>query len=266
MVKRRIISTIALFINAVFFSINLKSQVVPLFKPNEIGWELNFSEDLIKNFNSPKAFEACEKVYKLMRSQGRSWDQATLQERKVLSYCHEIKDNVWDIVGSGCSWYCGGGAMDVTASSSLAGQGSNNYDAKNAHDLSFKNAWVEGVEGYGIGENLTYYFSPESPRVTEVIVVNGYVKSESAFVNNSRVKKLRVYYNDQAIGDLILEDVRAEQHFKLGTFGYSDRDDLERLKLKEPWTLKFEILEVYKGAKFEDTAISEIYFDGIDVH
>jgi len=30
--------------------------------------------------------------------------------------------------------------------------------------------------------------------------------------------------------------------------------------------LKFEILEVYKGSKYNDTAITEIYFDGIDVH
>jgi len=32
------------------------------------------------------------------------------------------------------------------------------------------------------------------------------------------------------------------------------------------WTMKFEIIEVYKGTKYDDTAITEIYFDGIDVH
>ena len=32
------------------------------------------------------------------------------------------------------------------------------------------------------------------------------------------------------------------------------------------WKLRFEILEVYPGSKFEDIAISELYFDGIDVH
>ncbi|WP_449508538.1 hypothetical protein [Dawidia soli] len=30
--------------------------------------------------------------------------------------------------------------------------------------------------------------------------------------------------------------------------------------------MKFEILEVYEGAKYDDTVISEIFFDGIDVH
>ena len=30
--------------------------------------------------------------------------------------------------------------------------------------------------------------------------------------------------------------------------------------------MKFEILDVYKGLKYDDVAISEIYFDGLDVH
>jgi len=33
-----------------------------------------------------------------------------------------------------------------------------------------------------------------------------------------------------------------------------------------PLKIKFEILEVYEGDKYKDTAITEIYFDGIDVH
>jgi hypothetical protein len=32
------------------------------------------------------------------------------------------------------------------------------------------------------------------------------------------------------------------------------------------WTLRFEILDVYPGEKYTDTVISELYFDGIDVH
>jgi hypothetical protein len=32
------------------------------------------------------------------------------------------------------------------------------------------------------------------------------------------------------------------------------------------WTLKFEILDVYPGDKYSDTVITELFFDGIDVH
>jgi hypothetical protein len=43
------------------------------------------------------------------------------------------------------------------------------------------------------------------------------------------------------------------------TLGYHD-------ETKPDWTLKFEILEVYPGSSCDDTVISELYFDGVDVH
>lgn len=42
--------------------------------------------------------------------------------------------------------------------------------------------------------------------------------------------------------------------------------ETKQLYAKPGWTLQFEIVAVYPGAKYEDTAITEIYFDGIDVH
>jgi hypothetical protein len=57
---------------------------------------------------------------------------------------------------------------------------------------------------------------------------------------------------------LNLLDTKDDQIPQLGTFGRNtDGSDL---------VLKFEIIEVYKGLKYNDTAITEIYFDGIDVH
>ena len=42
--------------------------------------------------------------------------------------------------------------------------------------------------------------------------------------------------------------------------------DLEKLEKFPKWEIRFEIIEVYKGDKYADTAISELFFDGIDVH
>lgn len=196
----------------------------------------------------------------------KDWDKITSEEQALLEKYCEVYEDIWDIVGGGCSWYCGGGPEEVTASSYLKSQGENNYEPKNAHDLNYKNAWVEGVPGYGIGEFLTYKFTATSPRITEIIVVNGYVKSETAYQNNSRVKKLKVYLNDKPYAILNLEDKIANQGFKVEPIGNNDRKDWDVLKTKPDWTLKFEILEVYKGLKYDDVAISEIYFDGIDVH
>ncbi|MFN7491995.1 MAG: NADase-type glycan-binding domain-containing protein, partial [Cyclobacteriaceae bacterium] len=131
--------------------------------------------------------------------------------------------------------------------------------------LSYKTAWVEGVPGYGIGESLTYHFPPHTPRITKIIVVNGYAKSPKAWSENSRVKKLKLYINNKPIAILNLQDTRAEQIFTFDPIGNANRED-KALRSMPQWTMKFEIMGVYKGEKYDDTAITEIYFDGIDVH
>jgi hypothetical protein len=199
-------------------------------------------------------------------TKGVKYEALSKSEKEILSKVDETVADYWDIMGGGCSWYCGGGPDEVTASSMLGAQGNNSYKAENAHDLSYKSAWVEGVPGYGIGEFLLYKFTAESPRINEIIVVNGYVKSQGAWENNSRVKKLKIYVDDKPYAILNLEDSRSTQRFNVDPIGNSNRVDLEKLKGQPGWALKFEIVEVYKGLKYDDVAISEIYFDGLDVH
>lgn len=252
----------------VFLTILLQSTVAQEIKMLEpmIGPELDFSPEFIKKFNSEESFIRCQELWKKIESEGRSDKQLKPEEKEILKYCDEGREEVWDIIGAGCSWYCGGGPKDVTASSCLKSQGENNYEPKNAHDLSYLTAWVEGVSGYGIGEFLVYRFAPESPRINKIIVVNGYVKSKSTWENNSRVKKLKMYIDEKPYAILNLKNDRAEQSFDVEPIGYSDRKDFDKLKKKPEWTIKFEIIEVYKGLKYDDVAITEIYFDGLDVH
>lgn len=155
-----------------------------------------------------------------------------------------------------CSWYCGGQIDSVTASSALADR----YAAEKAHDFSIVTAWVEGVEGNGVGEYLRYSFPGTCPRITTVLIHNGYVKNWEVWRDNARVKKLLMYYNDEPYAILNLQDTMGLQSFDVGVLGYEDKDSAPA------WSIKFEILEVYPGKKYEDTAITEIYFDGIDVH
>lgn len=197
---------------------------------------------------------------------GIKYEDLSQEDKDALSKVDETMESYWEIIGGGCSWYCGGGPKEVSASSSLKSQGENNYEPKNAHDLNYKTAWVEGVDGYGIGEYLLYTFGGASPRINEIIVVNGYVKNKTAWENNSRVKTLKVYIDDKPYAILNLKDIRGSQSFKVEPIGNSDRKDWDVLKTKPDWTLKFEILEVYKGLKYDDVVISEIYFDGLDVH
>jgi hypothetical protein len=249
------------------FNINIKfMKKISVFISLILIQNLVFGQNQLKNY-TPKS------IYKIDLSVKGEKDferrdallekrNLTAIERKELDtllskYGEELED-YWDIIGGGCSWYCGGGNYDVKASSYLNSEKGLNYKAKNGNDLSYQTAWVEGKNDAGIGEFIEYYFKNRSPRITKIIVSNGYVKSETAWKNNNRVKKLKLYVNDKAFGVLNLEDSRSDQVFELGTFGRNPN--------KADLILKFEILEVYKGEKFNDTAITEIYFDGIDVH
>ena len=159
----------------------------------------------------------------------------------------------------GCSWYCGGVVDTLTASGCLASQGGFTYGAMNAHDFDHESVWA--TDGNGIGQYLTFTFAGNNPRITSVAILNGHVKSEKAWRDNSRVKTLLMYYNDKPYRLLELEDSRSLQYFDVDTVGYGP--DVENAP---KWTLKFEIKEVYPGAKYQDCVIADFIFDGIDVH
>lgn len=183
--------------------------------------------------------------------------KAMSDEEKAIVDLAEMDEVLTHFYGVGCSWYCGGWVESVTASSSL----SNKYPADNAHDFSITTAWVEGVDGNGVGEWLTYSFSSACPWITHIAILNGYTKTASAWKNNGRVKTMRLYYANKPYAILHLKDTRNLQMFNVGKLGNFQNSDAPEL-----WTLKFEILDVYLGEKYQDTAITELYFDGVDVH
>ena len=170
-----------------------------------------------------------------------------------------LKEDHLYVGSNGCSWYCGGGPSKIYASSVLPNNKGLNYVAKNAHDFSLRTAWVEGKEGYGIGESITFQFDKQSPPVTTVEIFNGYMKSDVLWKANSRVKQLKLYVNDKPYAILNLQDIKSKQIFRI-----HEGDGFQGTK--SYLLLKFEIMDVYKGDKYDDVAISEIEFDGTGVH
>lgn len=140
----------------------------------------------------------------------------------------------------------------VVASSYLSSQGSSNYRASNIKDCNHETAWVEGVKGYGIGEWIEFQDISADGTITGINILNGYVKSNKAWSENTRVKSLKVYYNDRPLCILELQNSRSLQYFGI--------DDLLEGYTSHISKLRFEILEVYPGTKYKDTVISEIYF------
>ncbi|WP_440132512.1 NADase-type glycan-binding domain-containing protein [Bacteroides faecichinchillae] len=126
------------------------------------------------------------------------------------------KENCWDIIEIRCSFYCTCGVGELSsASSELKPQHGISYRAENAHDLSYRTAWIEGVPGYGVEEYLVYRFPPETPRITYVIIINRYIESDKAWRENSHVKKLKMYVNEQPYAILNLKDSKQEQIFSV---------------------------------------------------
>lgn len=239
---------------------NLCFGQIKSLKP-EFGRLLDFSPEGEDAF--AKRQQKCAEIYKKLGN--NDIESLSPEDRQLLNDCPEDK-LYYDAEGPGCSWYCGGVVDSMFASSELPSNKQLTYRASNAHDLDFRTAWVEGKTGPGIGESITYIFPPENPRITTIKIANGYVKSEKAWRENSRVKKLKLYVNGNAYAILNLEDKRVLQIFTVGPFGHSDRINWDILKSQPPTNLRFEILEVYPGDKYEDTCISEIFFDGLDVH
>ena len=160
--------------------------------------------------------------------------------------------------GPGCSWYCGGQMYKVTSNSYLTEQNNINYKPDNLHDFNLLTAWVPDTTNGVIGKKVNFHFKPLSARVNEIQIYNGYIKNIDLFKANSRVKKFRLLINGEPYAILNLADTTAQQSFMINPVRSNDK--------KKDLILTFEILEIYKGSKYSDVAVSEINFSGLDVH
>ncbi|WP_324028190.1 hypothetical protein QSV08_09745 [Maribacter sp. BPC-D8] len=264
------------------------AQEPPSLEPN-IGAEYNFVE-------KKELWSTCEKLFTDMTV----WNNYDEDERnKLTSKCgalgySEACEDMWSIV-CGDDWTDEGYNIQkldkqipfCSVSSALSPQKNNNYNHTSISDLSYATAWVEGVKGDGIGEYVEFNFPAQHPRITAIKIANGYIKDKTTWKNNSRVKQLKVCVNNEEFAILNLKDVYAEQLFKIPTIGYEityrgyndDGTSWYRYKdangnslksynkeIESGDTIRFEIMSVYKGDKYDDTAITEIYFDGLDVY
>ncbi|MBR3824192.1 MAG: hypothetical protein IKJ39_03235 [Lachnospiraceae bacterium] len=163
-----------------------------------------------------------------------------------------------DQLADGCSTWCACNDYycKVTASSSLAPQGTQTYGAENLKSANRMNAWAEGVPGDGIGETIEIremYFGGGDPifRYNEVCIVNGYAKDETTWLENNRVKSMKLYFMDEYMGTITLEDTMLPQYVDLSPVAMKVGNGCEA-------KFRFEIADVYKGTKYDDTCISGI--------
>ena len=163
-----------------------------------------------------------------------------------------------------------------TASSTYKQSGTN-FDANNLNNLWTDNCWCEGVNGNGIGETInvnTYIGSPLGidydmdirrleekcskeeiasyyTEIKQIAIINGFAKTDELWKNNNRVKKIKLTIEDKDEYILELDDNKNIQLFDIN---YKKHDITKKINMK------FEILEVYNGEKFDDTCITSLGF------
>lgn len=229
------------------------SQGLKIITPTVNKWD-------ISQKNQDDFVKAGSLFAKIMRGEKKE-ESLTSEEKKLLSKFDdiEIRGDFFETEPAPCSWYCGGNIDTAYSSSELKSLKDINYSAINIHDFDASTAWVEGIKGYGIGEKLyvEFVFEQVPISITTLKIYNGYMKSEKAWSENSRVRTFKLYVNNSPYALLQLDDVAGEQVFSIDTFVPTKN---------KPLKLTFEIYDVYKGTKYDETAISEINFDGGGVH
>jgi len=136
---------------------------------------------------------------------------------------------------------------NIKASSTRAPMGAASYNASLAIDGNYETAWCEGVPGPGIGEWIE--LSAESKqRVDGIKIINGYRKSDEAYMNNNRIKTVTITAEDGFSESFVIP--AGEWTWYVG-IEFS-------VPVYTSW-LRLTIDDVYPGdSDSEDTLISEI--------
>lgn len=150
----------------------------------------------------------------------------------------------------------------LTATSTLAAQGKNTYGVANLSDKSPATAWVEGEKDYGKGEKLTLKLAETSSEFGEIhglygyfYLQNGYAKSEASWKANSRVRLLLLRHNEEPVAYFLLKDDIQPQILDASRYFWNAHQH-SGIKVNGGDTLSFEIVDVYRGDKYKDTALS----------
>jgi hypothetical protein len=143
--------------------------------------------------------------------------------------------------------------MAAAASSTLEGKVS--YEVGHLIDRDLRTAWVEGVDGSGVGEwvDITLRATDppgDFPRFrSSFLIANGYVTTDAIWKKNARVKTMTALVGEQELATVKLLDSRTLQWFDLPDIpGLYERDV----------TVRFRIDSVYPGTKYEDTCLSQL--------
>ena len=107
------IKFLPIFLSAI--SLTTFGQVVKEMTPS-LGRLINKSPEGEIQFIKDR--EKCETVWEKVYNQ-KDYEKLSSDEKRIYDNCDDTYENYWDVLGQGCSWYCGGGQDTASASSEL---------------------------------------------------------------------------------------------------------------------------------------------------
>lgn len=132
---------------------------------------------------------------------------------------------------------------NISATSSLAEQNMI-HSPERLTDGDISTAWVEGVDGQGIGQTVKFSFD-RSYYLKGITIRAGYQKNEDVYAKNSRPKDVTITYSDGSSEQHTLQDINDVQEIILTSNLATD-------------SISVTIESVYAGNKYEDTVITEV--------
>lgn len=159
----------------------------------------------------------------------------------------------------------------VKVSSILKEQGIYDYGWRNVVDDDLETCWAEGAKGNGIGETIELIFE-NNIFLTGIGVVNGYIMDNDTYINNNRIKKLKIESIDSmgrvtADNIIMFDDIDYNQIDKEHIYNNMQviLDYGEGRKIESGnEVIRLTILDVYQGKKYDDTCISELLIYGFN--
>ncbi len=149
----------------------------------------------------------------------------------------------------GSKYFLSHSNYEVTASSTLKGDGKQTYEAGNVREYGSLGTWSEGVEGDGIGESLNITPARVLP-LDSILISPGYRKRDQPELwwANGRVAKLEVVLNREHSFTVDIPNERFT-----GLYPIPIRDYPKPVK-----SVQLVIRGVHPGTKFQDTCISAV--------
>lgn len=166
----------------------------------------------------------------------------------------KVEEPVLPELMGGCSLRCGfPWSVEVQAAAGLKP-----VTVRVLNDENAETAWASPDGASGVGMKLKLVFPKKlRPEVEGQVplygldLINGDWKTEGQWKTRGRVKRARLFYNDQPLREVLFADSRRWQRFTFPDIMVRSGD-----------SLTLEILEIYPGEKGAGAALSEIVLQG----